>query len=98
MLCYSSATRMEALLLPHPGDQLPRSWRSVAGVDGPALVYAVWAAREDFARSSGAELLAVEEELVRCLGYARNHRSEVVESALGRYRFDRPCLHFARLR
>ena len=64
------------------------------------MVYAVWAAREEFARSNGPELLAVEEELVRCLDYARNHRSEVVESALGRYRFDRAGLtrYFVRLR
>ncbi len=63
------------------------------------MVYAVWAAREDFARTNGAELLAVEQELVRCMDFGRDHLAEVVESALGRYRFDRAGLtrYFARL-
>ncbi len=91
---------LEALYFPIPGTNchdLGALWQEWTGLP---MVYAVWAAREDFARSNGAELLAVEEELVRCLGYARDHRSEVVESALGRYRFDRACLtrYFARLR
>jgi chorismate dehydratase len=91
---------LEALYFPLPGTtchDLGALWQDWTGLP---MVYAVWAAREDFARNNGAELLAVEEELFRCLGYARDHRSEVVDSALGRYRFDRACLtrYFARLR
>jgi chorismate dehydratase len=91
---------LEALHFPTPGTNchdLGALWQEWTGLP---MVYAVWAAREDFARSNGAELLAVEEELAHCLEYARAHRSEVVESALGRYRFDRAGLtrYFARLR
>lgn len=90
---------LEALYFPTPGTtchDLGALWKDWTGLP---MVYAVWAAREDFARTNGAELLAVEGELVRCLDYARGHRSEVVESALGRYRFDRAGLmrYFARL-
>ncbi len=91
---------LEALYFPTPGticSDLGALWQEWTGLP---MVYAVWAAREEFARTSGPELLAVEEELVRCLDYARGHRSEVVESALGRYRFDRAGLtrYFVRLR
>jgi chorismate dehydratase len=91
---------LEALYFPIPGTtcyDLGALWQEWTGLP---MVYAVWAAREDFARSNGAELLAVEEELVRCLDYGREHRTEVVESALGRYRFERACLtrYFALLR
>jgi chorismate dehydratase len=67
---------------------------------GLPMVYAVWAAREDFARTNGPELLAVEEELVRCMDYGREHLAEVVDSAVGRFSFDRPSLtrYFAILR
>lgn len=54
---------------------------------GMPMVYAVWAAREDFARTDGAELLAVETELVGCMDYGRRHLPQVVSSALGRYPF-----------
>ena len=91
---------LEALYFPTPRTRchdLGALWKEWTGLP---MVYAVWAAREDFARSNGDELLSVEQELVRCLDYARAHRSEVVESALGRYRFDRAGLtrYFARLR
>jgi chorismate dehydratase len=91
---------LEALYFPVPGatcHDLGAMWQEWTGLP---MVYAVWAAREDFARSNGAELLAVEEELVRCMDYGREHLSEVVESALGQYRFDRAGLtrYFARLR
>jgi len=67
---------------------------------GLPMVYAVWAAREDFARTNGPELLAVEEELVRCMDYGREHLAQVVDSALGRFDLDRPSLtrYFAVLR
>ncbi len=67
---------------------------------GLPMVYAVWAAREDFARTNGPELLAVEEELVTCMHYGREHLAEVVDAALGRFSFDRPSLtrYFAVLR
>jgi len=91
---------LEALYFPVPGTtchDLGALWQEWTGLP---MVYAVWAAREDFARSNGAELLAVEKELVRCMDYGRDHVSEVVESALGSYRFDRTGLtrYFARLR
>jgi chorismate dehydratase len=91
---------LEALYFPTPGTvchDLGELWKEWTGLP---MVYAVWAAREDFARSNGAELLAVEEELVRCMDYGRDHLGEVVESAFGRYRFDRAGLtrYFARLR
>jgi len=91
---------LEALYFPIPGatcHDLGALWQEWTGLP---MVYAVWAAREDFARSNGAELLTVEEELVHCMDYGRDHLSEVVESALGRYRFDRAGLtrYFARLR
>ena len=91
---------LEALYFPTPGTtcyDLGALWREWTGLP---MVYAVWAAREDFARTNGAELLSVEEELVRCMDYGRDHLDDVVESALGRYRFDRAGLtrYFARLR
>ncbi len=91
---------LEALYYPIPGtvcSDLGTLWQDWTGLP---MVYAVWAAREQFARTNGAELLAVEEELVRSLEFARSHRPEVVESALGRYCFDRAGLtrYFVRLR
>jgi chorismate dehydratase len=91
---------LEALYFPAPGTvchDLGALWQEWTGLP---MVYAVWAAREDFARENGAELLAVEENLARCMVYGRDHLAEVVESALGRYRFDRADLtrYFARLR
>jgi chorismate dehydratase len=91
---------LEALYFPTPETtcyDLGALWKEWTGLP---MVYAVWAAREDFARANGAELLAVEEELVRCMDYGRDHLDEVVESALGRYRFDKAGLtrYFARLR
>lgn len=83
---------LEALYFPEADTvcyDLGELWQEWAGVP---MVYAVWAAREDFARSDGAELLAVERELVRCMDYGRERLSEVVESALGLYRFDRESL------
>ena len=67
---------------------------------GLPMVYAVWAAREDFALAHGEELLAVEQELVECMDYGTEHLAEVVESAAERYPFDRESLtdYFALLR
>jgi len=67
---------------------------------GLPMVYAVWGAREDFARTHGSELLAVEDELVKCMDYGREHHAEVVEGAAGRSRLDRKGLsrYFALLR
>ncbi len=91
---------LEALHFPLPGTvchDLGALWQEWTGLP---MVYAVWAAREDFARSNGPELVAVEKELVKCMDYGREHLPEVVESALGRYRFDRESLtrYFALLR
>ncbi len=67
---------------------------------GLPMVYAVWATRESFARANGPELRAVEDELVACMDYGREHLPEVVESAAGRFAFDRETLtrYFALLR
>jgi chorismate dehydratase len=91
---------LEALHFPHPGTtchDLGALWQDWTGLP---MVYAVWAAREDFARANRSELLAVEEELVKCMDYGREHLSEVVDSALGRFLFDRAALtrYFAVLR
>lgn len=80
---------LEALHFPLPGaacHDLGLLWQEWTGVP---MVYAVWAARVEFACTNGAELLAVEAELVRCMDYGRQHLPQVVESALGRYRFSR---------
>lgn len=70
----------------HDLGQLWRDWTDLP------MVYAVWAARESFAHTNGAELGAVEDELVECMDYGREHLSEVVESAVGRFPFDRDSL------
>jgi chorismate dehydratase len=91
---------LEALYFPEPGTtchDLGALWQEWTGLP---MVYAVSAAREDFARTNGAELVAVEEELAGCVDYARHHLAEVVDSAAGLYRFDLPTLtrYFALLR
>jgi len=80
---------LEALHFPLPGTvchDLGLLWQK--WTDLP-MVYAVWAAREDFARAHSTELLAVEAELVRCMDYGRQHLPQVVESALNLYPFGR---------
>jgi chorismate dehydratase len=64
------------------------------------MVYAVWAAREDFALAYGKEIRAVEAELVACMDYGREHLPKVVESAAGQFPFDRDALtrYFSLLR
>jgi chorismate dehydratase len=91
---------LRALHSPFPGTSchdLGALWQS--WTDLP-MVYAVWATREDFARAHGQELRAVEAELVKCMDYGSEHLPEVVESAAGRYQFDRENLtrYFALLR
>lgn len=83
---------LEALHFPEPDatcHDLGALWEEWTGLP---MVYAVWAAREDFARTNGPELVAVEKELVKCMDYGRDHLPEVVESALDQYRFDRESL------
>ena len=78
----------------HDLGQLWQEWT------GLPMVYAVWAAREDFARSYGPEIRAVEAELVECMDYGREHLPKVVESAAGDFPFDRDTLtrYFSLLR
>ena len=86
-------------------DQLPgvtyhdlgQLWQEWTGLP---MVYAVWAAREDFARTYGPEIRAVEAELVECMDYGREHLPKVVESAAGQFPFDRDVLtrYFSLLR
>ena len=83
---------LEALYFPLPDTRLydlGHIWQEWTGVP---MVYAVWAAREEFARRHPAQLLAIEEELVRSMDYGRAHVAEVVEGAVGLSRFERPCL------
>lgn len=83
---------LDALYFPEPGAtcfDLGALWQEWTGLP---MVYAVWAAREEFARTHEHELLAVEEELARCMDYGREHQAEVVEGALERSRLDRPAL------
>lgn len=83
---------LDALYFPEPGAtcwDLGRLWQEWTGLP---MVYAVWAAREEFARTDGRELLAVEDELVACMDYGREHQAEVVESALDRSSLDRRAL------
>lgn len=91
---------LEALYFPLVGTtchDLGAMWQEWTGLP---MVYAVWAAREEFARSNGDELLAVERELVGCMDYGREHLPEVVDAALGRFRLDRAGLvrYFGALR
>lgn len=91
---------LEALHFPQAGTtchDLGQLWQEWTGLP---MVYAVWAAREEFARANGAEIMTVERELVACMDYGREHLAEVVDSALARYRFDRASLgrYFAVLR
>jgi chorismate dehydratase len=91
---------LDALHFPEPDAicyDLGEVWQEWTGLP---MVYAVWAAREGFARSNGDELLAVEDELVKCMDYGREHHAEVVEGAAGRSRLDRKGLarYFAILR
>jgi chorismate dehydratase len=79
---------LEALYFPEPGTtchDLGAMWMDWTRLP---MVYAVWAAREDFARTNGAELVEVEQELIECRDYGRDHLPDVVESALGQYRFN----------
>jgi chorismate dehydratase len=83
---------LEALYFPLPDVRLydlGHIWQEWTGVP---MVYAVWAAREEFTRRHPAELLTIEEELVRSMDYGRAHVGEVVEGAVGLSRFERPCL------
>jgi len=68
---------------------LGRLWRDWTGVP---MVYAVWATRRDFYLRSAPELLEVEEELVSSIAASREGMADVVDSALGLWPFDRPCL------
>lgn len=83
---------LEALYFPEPGTtchDLGLMWMDWTRLP---MVYAVWATRDEFARTDAAELVAVEQELVDCRDYGRDHLPDVVESALGKYRFDRQSL------
>jgi chorismate dehydratase len=83
---------LDALCFPEPETvcyDLGRIWQEWTGLP---MVYAVWAARENFARSHGAELLTVEDELVKCMDYGRERLDDVVESALSRTRLERAAL------
>lgn len=91
---------LDARYFPEPDavcHDLGEVWQEWTGLP---MVYAVWAAREDFAREHGPELLAIEHELVTCMDYGREHHTEVVEGAVGRSRLDRKVLsrYFALLR
>jgi chorismate dehydratase len=83
---------LEALYFPENDTvchDLGAVWKEWTGLP---MVFAVWAAREEFVRNNGVELVAVEKELVECLDYGRDHLPEVVDSALPQHLFDRDSL------
>lgn len=91
---------LRALHSPLPGTRCHDLGALWQGWTDLPMVYAVWATREDFARTHGAELAAVEEELVKCMDYGRENLPEVVDAAAGAFPFDREQLtrYFALLR
>lgn len=83
---------LEALYFPPAGVEchdLGKLWREWTGLP---MVFAVWATRREFYERYPDELVAVEGELVESIAASRADLDEVVESALGLWRFDRPCL------
>ncbi len=83
---------LEALYFPPPGIEchdLGRLWREWTGLP---MVFAVWATRREYYEHHPVDLVAVEGELVQSIAASRADVDEVVESALGLWRFDRPCL------
>ena len=81
-------------VLPRPGTRLPRPGRAVAGVDRPPHgLRRLGGAGGVRPHATAPELRAVEEELVGCMDYGREHLDGGGASRpLGRYRFDRACL------
>jgi chorismate dehydratase len=59
---------------------------------GLPMVYAVWAARDEFQARHAEELAAVEAELVASMDYSRRHAAQVVEGARHLSRFDAASL------
>jgi chorismate dehydratase len=83
---------LDALHFPLPGTtchDLGALWQEWTELP---MVYAVWATREEFARTQGPELLAAETELSACMDYGREHLAEVVDAALASYHYDRDSL------
>jgi chorismate dehydratase len=83
---------LHALYFPEPDVttyDLGQLWQEWTGLP---MVYAVWAAREEYAYVDREGLLKVEKELVRCMNYGREHQAEVVEGVLRRSRLERPAL------
>jgi chorismate dehydratase len=79
---------LEALYFPLPGTRtydLGQAWEEWTGLP---MVYAVWAARRDYADRNLDELRAVEEELVLSNRHSRDRLGEVVEAAAAGSRFD----------
>jgi len=85
---------LEAMYFPWDGDSLRRYdlgrlWLEWTGLP---MVYAVWATRRDFFDDRGEDIRAVEDELVNSVEHSRQCSNEVVDSALGLYRFGRDCM------
>lgn len=83
---------LEALYFPYRGCRtydLGEVWQEWTGLP---MVFAVWAARQEFAGRRRRELQLVEEELVDSNAYSRAHSADVVDAAVGVSRFDRPAL------
>jgi chorismate dehydratase len=59
---------------------------------GLPMVYAVWAARDEFQARHAEELAAVEAELVASMDYSRSHAAQVVEGARHLSHFDTASL------
>jgi chorismate dehydratase len=83
---------LEAMYFPRAGFlryDLGDLWKEWQGLP---MVYAVWATRFEFLERRRDDLQAVEDELVASMDRARQTEAEVVDSAVGLSRFDRPCL------
>ncbi|MCX8031813.1 MAG: menaquinone biosynthesis protein [Thermoleophilia bacterium] len=91
---------LEALHFPISGTRsydLGELWYEWTGLP---MVYAVWAARADFAQSHPEELHAVDGRLNQAMNYGRAHLPEAAKAALASYRFTEQQVFrfFSRLR
>jgi len=91
---------LEALHFPLPGTQsydLGQLWYEWTRLP---MVYAVWAARADFASNHPEELMAVDSKLSQAMEYGKTHLPEAARAAAASYRFTEQQLlrFFSRLR
>ena len=75
---------------------LAQAWREWTGLP---MVFAVWAARREFAQERGSELERLRQGLAGAVAHAAEHRTEVVAAAVARSGLPAPALeaYFAAL-